>query len=347
VSLLRPEIERMKGYTPGFQPVSEDFIKLNTNENPEPPSPRVLAAVQSAAAGTLRFYPDPLATALRRRAGELYGFPPEQVIVGNGSDDLLTMIVRATVSAGDTIAAPYPSYTLYETLAEIQGARMEWVPFPDDFSVPRELAGVGARLTFLANPNSPTGTFAPPDDVARLADAVAGVLVVDEAYVDFASGNSLALARTRPNCLVFRSMSKSYALAGVRVGLGFGPRPLIEGMLKVKDSYNVNRLSQAAGLAALDDQADFHARTERVCAERERVAAALRNLGLTVLPSQANFVFVRLRQPAADVQARLRERKVLVRHFSRPRVSDGLRISIGTREQNDVLLAALREILGA
>jgi len=346
MSLLRPDIERMDGYTPGFQPVGDDYLKLNTNEYPEPPSPSVLEALRQAVDGPLRLYPDPVAAAVRERAADLYGVPPDQIIVGNGSDDLLTMIVRATVGSGEVLAAPSPSYTLYETLAAIQGARLRWVPFPDDFSLPMGLAEVGARLVFLANPNSPTGTAVPPEAVAHLADALDGVLVIDEAYADFADTNCLQLARTRSNCLVLRSMSKSYALAGLRIGVGIGPAELIDGMLKVKDSYNVNRLSQAAALAALQDQEDLRARTARVTAERRRLTEGLEALGLDVLPSQANFVFARCsRPPAREVHVALRERRVLVRYFDRPRVDDGLRITVGTPPQNDRLLAALSEIV--
>lgn len=347
MSLLRPEIERMAGYTPGFQPVGDDYIKLNTNENPDPPPSAVLAAIREAASGTLRFYPDPVATAVRERAARLYGVDPGQVLVGNGSDDLLTMVVRATTGEGQAIASPSPSYTLYETLAAIQGARMVWVPYPDDFSLPAALAETDARLTFVANPNSPTGTSVPVAALADLADALTGVLVIDEAYVDFAESDALDLARTRPNCLVFRSLSKSYSLAGLRVGLAVGPESLIAGMLKVKDSYNVNRLSQAAALAALDDQAGLVERVGRVKAERRRLANALTGLGLTVLPSQANFIFARLTSSEAARRAyeALRSRKILVRYFNRPRVDDGLRISVGTPAQNDALIAALTEIV--
>ena len=343
---FRECIERMEGYVPGAQPRGPIFAKLNANENPYPPSPKVLEALRKAACDDLRLYPDALATELRERIADYHGLEPDQVLVGNGSDDLLTMILRSFVGPGDVVAAPRPTYPLYEVLVAIQDGRMRWVDFPPDFSLPPALADQGARVVFVANPNSPSGTWVEPSAVADLAGRVDGIVVVDEAYVDFAEGDCLGLLGRFDNVIILRSFSKSFSLAGVRVGYGLASAEIIAGLLKVKDSYNVNRFAIAAGVAALDDAAYMRANAARIRSERERLAAALRALGLQVLPSQANFVAAICGEPGPRAIARaLEEVGILVRTFSDPSLADWVRITVGTPEQNDRLLECLENLL--
>ncbi len=343
---FRECIERMEGYVPGAQPRGPIFAKLNANENPYPPSPKVLEALRKAACDDLRLYPDALATELRERIADYHGLEPDQVLVGNGSDDLLTMILRSFVGPGDVVAAPRPTYPLYEVLVAIQDGRMRWVDFPPDFSLPPALADQGARVVFVANPNSPSGTWVEPSTVADLAGRVDGIVVVDEAYVDFAEGDCLGLLGRFDNVIILRSFSKSFSLAGVRVGYGLASAEIVAGLLKVKDSYNVNRFAIAAGVAALDDAAYMRANAARIRSERERLAAGLSALGLKVLPSQANFVAAICGEPGPQTIARaLEEAGILVRTFSDPSLADWVRITVGTPEQNDRLLECLENLL--
>jgi len=345
-SYFRPCIERMEGYAPGAQ-LGADYLKLNANENPYPPSPRVVAALRDGAHDLLRLYPDAMATPLRTKIAELHGLPVEQVLVGNGSDDLLTMIVRSFVGEGEAIVAPRPTYPLYEVLVEIQGSEMRWVDFPEDFSLPAEIAQPDARVTFLANPNSPSGTWIEPSAIAELAERIEGILVVDEAYVDFADTDSTCLLADHDNVIILRSFSKSYSLAGLRIGYALASEAVIRGMAKVKDSYNVNRAAVAAGVAALEDIEYMRANAAAIRAERERVSAALRDMGLFVYPSQTNFIAARCTSPTArEIGAALQDNGILIRVFSDPCLSDWVRISLGMRDQNERVLAELAKALG-
>jgi histidinol-phosphate aminotransferase len=343
---LRPVVRAVKPYVPGEQPApGRRVIKLNTNENPYPPSPAVLAALRAAVGDEVRLYPDPEAMALRRQASAVYGEPVDHVMVGNGSDELLALLLRATIDPGDRVAFPVPTYSLYETLVAVQGGEAVRVEFPDDWRLPPALAAAGARVTFLCNPNSPSGTLVPLADVEALARAVQGVLVVDEAYVDFADASALGLVGRLPNVLVLRTLSKSFSLAGLRCGIAFGHPELLAGLHTVKDSYNVNRLTQAAATAALADLPAMQATVARIRATRARLAAALLGRGFIVPPSQANFVLAR--RPGVDqapVAAALAARGVLVRHFATPRLFDALRITVGTDEECDVLLRELADL---
>jgi len=337
----------MAGYTPGAQPPGPVYAKLNANENPYPPSPKVLEALRDAAGESLRLYPDALATALRARIAAYHGLAPQQVLVGNGSDDLLTMILRSFVGPGDLVVAPHPTYPLYEVLVEIQDAVMRWVDFPPDFSLPEGLVQPGARVTFVCNPNSPSGTWAEPSAIADLAGRIEGILVVDEAYVDFAEGNCLDLLGRFPNVIVLRSFSKSFSLCGVRLGYGLASEEIIRGLVKVKDSYNVNRFALAAGVAALDDVATMRANVAKIRSERERLSAALRGMGLFVYPSQTNFVSVVCQDPSPKAfAAALAHDGILVRTFGDPRLRDWLRITVGTPEQNSRVLEGIVRTLG-
>ncbi len=334
----------MEGYVPGEQPQDAGFIKLNTNENPYPPSPLVRRAILSEAGDALRLYPDPDATRLRRQAAATYGFDLSQVIAGNGSDDLLAMIARAFVGEGGTLCCPTPTYTLYDTLVRIQGGRIAGVPYPDDYALPAGLARRGSPVTIVANPNSPSGTAVPVADLDALARRVAGVLVVDEAYADFAGETALSLARERENVIVLRTFSKSFSLAGMRIGLGFAHPRIIAGLNKVKDSYNLCRLSIAAGEAALKDIGWMKANAERIRRTRSDLLAALPPLGFLPFPSQSNFALARRTDGASarPVYEALKARKILVRYFDTPRLGDSLRITVGTDAEVAALLEALR-----
>jgi histidinol-phosphate aminotransferase len=344
--VFRRNVARMKGYVPGEQPRERGFIKLNTNENPYPPSPSVRKAILAELGEPLRLYPDPGATALRRQAALTYGFDMAYVLAGNGSDDLLSMIARAFVGEGDRLACPVPTYTLYDTLVRIQGGKLAGVPYPADFSLPRGLAAKKARVTIVASPNSPSGTVVPVRALAELADAVPGLLVVDEAYADFADETALALARERRNVIVLRTLSKSFSLAGMRIGLGFGSPRIIEGLDKVRDSYNLNRLSIAAGAAALADIGWMERNAAKIRKTRGDLQAALPGVGFTPFPSQSNFILARRARggSARPVYEALKRRKILVRYFDTPRLAGCLRITVGTDDEVAALLAALKAI---
>ncbi len=346
---FRPNIERLEGYQPGKQPAAADFIKLNTNENPYPPAPAVQEAIRREIGEALRRYPNPMADPLREAAATAYGVPVESILAGNGSDDLLTMILRSFVDPGDRVAFPYPTYTLYETLTRIQDGEPAAIDFNPDYSLPSGLAAARAKVTFVSNPNSPSGTMAPKEELDALAKELEGILVIDEAYADFAEFHCLDLALKHPNVIVLRSFSKSFSLAGMRLGLAFAAPQLIEGLTKVKDSYNVNRLSIAAGAAALAHIDEMRRNASRIKATRARLTEELTKLGFYVFPSQANFVLARAGDAAQArrLQQQLEARRILVRYFDLPRVDDCLRITVGTDAEIDALLAALRELLSA
>lgn len=346
MSYFRANIDQMSGYTPGEQPQERGFIKLNTNESPYPPSARVLRALRAEVGPNLRLYPDPMANAVRRKVAEVFGTKPARVLVGNGSDDLLTMVMRAFVGPGRTVAFPTPTYSLYVTLAQIERSRVRAVPFPETFSLPKGLFRKGAAATIIANPNSPTGTVVGNGELSRLARAVSGVLIVDEAYVDFAEENALKLVEKHRNVLVLRTFSKSFSLCGVRLGFAVGREELIEGLAKVKDSYNVNRFAIAAGTAALEDIAHMRANAAKVRSTRARLTQAIEGLGWFVYPSQSNFVFALVAPPqtARGIYETLKQRKILVRFFNAPGLDRGLRISIGSDREIDALIRNLRDI---
>ena len=351
MSYLRPNIERMSGYVPGEQPKVAGLVKLNTNENPYPPSPRVAEAIRAALDGRLRLYPDPQSTALREKLGRRHGFAPEQIVVGNGCDDILNLCVRAFCGERENLGYFWPSYSLYPVLAGIQGAAPVELPLDDRFQIPVHPTALhplkSVQLLFVTQPNAPSGVWLQRVELQRVIEMTPGVVVIDEAYVDFAGEDCLDFARDYPNVIVARTFSKSFALAGMRVGWAAGPTDLIAALGKVKDSYNVNRLSQVAAEAALEDEAYFKETVGKVRATRERVRAGLERLEFFVYPSQTNFVFAR---PPAPVTARqwferLRERNILVRWWDADRIRDGARVSIGTDEEMEKFLAATQEIL--
>jgi histidinol-phosphate aminotransferase len=342
---FRSNIGAMRGYVPGEQPRDDGYIKLNTNENPYPPSPRVLAALKTAVDPMLRLYPEPLSDSLRAVAASIYGVKAENIIAGNGSDELLSLLMRAVIGPGERVAYAMPTYSLYETLVEIQGGVKATVDYPEDFSVPDALAKQNAPLTFLCNPNSPSGTLVSLQEIDRLARAVSGILVVDEAYVDFADNEGasvLPLIRQLSNLVVLRTFSKSFSLAGMRIGVAFAPEEIIAGMMKVKDSYNLNRLSLVAAIAALCDLPWMARNVRRIQRSRRKLSAGVEKLGFQVLPSQSNFVLARKPgENLKEVYEGLKRRKILVRYFDAPGLRDCLRITVGTSREIAILLRAL------
>lgn len=343
---FRDNIEKMSGYTPGFQPADLSAVKLNTNENPYPPSPRVIAALRNLEPELLRRYPPQRWDAFRTAAAEVFGVDPEMIVCGNGADEILTILVRCCCDRDRPLAYPVLTYSLYPELARIQDCPVLEVPFDDYGNIPPRLYETGAALTILCNPNAPTGTFIAPQQVAQLAGRLSGVLLVDEAYVDFAETNCLHLLDACDNLVILRSMSKAYSLAGMRFGFAVASRRIVAAMLKVKDSYNVNIAAQVAALAAIKDQDYCHANVRRITAQRERLITALRRMGLEPGDSHTNFILVKFtRPPAREVYEKLCARNIYVRHFPQPELADKLRISVGSEQQNDTLLDALREIL--
>jgi len=345
---LRPNIARMAGYVPGEQPRNGGFTKLNTNENPYPPSPRVKTALLEAVTDRLRLYPDPMSTELCRAAADLHGVEPDMVLAGNGSDDLLTILTRAFIGPGDAAAFPAPSYLLYSTLIQLQDGRAVTVPYSRDWTLDRgPLADPGLKLLYLANPDSPSGTAMPREQIAELARSLDCPLVVDEAYADFADSrfHAIPLLAEYPNLIVTRSFSKGYSLAGIRLGYLVARAEIVEHLVKVKDSYNCDRLSQVAGVAALRDQ-DYLAETRaKILETRSRLSGALRAMGYQVPDSQANFVWATGGPSPRETFQQLKDRRILVRLMTYPGYPEGLRISVGTDEEIDRLLEALREIL--
>ena len=345
MEFIRDNIRAMAGYVPGEQPRGGDVIKLNTNENPYPPSPRVFEAIHAAVSGDrLRKYPDLSGSSFRREAAKLHGVDPDCILAGNGSDDLLTIVTRAFVPQGGLIVSPMPSYILYRSLAEIQGARFQDVPFTEDWQLPSPWPIENANLTFLPNPNSPSGTTVEKTALRRFVEQLDGPLVLDEAYVDFADGNSLDLIQTG-KVIITRSLSKSYSLAGIRFGYAVADPTIINELLKVKDSYNCDMLSQAAATAALEDQTYLQETRSKILATRSRLAEELQKLGFVVTPSQANFVWCRRNdRPVRPIYEELKKRQILVRHMKYEGYGDGLRISIGTADEIDRLLHEIKQL---
>ena len=352
--MFREDIQRMTGYVPGEQPKGTKVIKLNPNENPYPPSRKVIAAISAAAEG-LRRYPDATGTPFRLRAAEVLArdcdaITADWLLCGNGSDDILTIVTRAFVDAGSAVRYARPSYSLYKTLSEIQGARHDVVEYEADWSLGYEFAtpSEDLRLVYLANPDSPSGTLLAPGEVAAIADSLPCPLLVDEAYVDFAESNCLDLVRTNERVMVSRTLSKSYGLAGLRFGYVVAQPHVIQQLAKVKDSYNCDLLSIAGATAAIDDQEWLAENVKKVVAERDRMESRLAELGFNVTPSQANFVWANHPSGAHGViYERLKESGLLVRHIQHPGWrggDDGLRVSVGTPEQNDALYSLLSQL---
>ena len=347
MSLFRPAIDALDGYVPGEQPVQADVVKLNTNENAYPPSPLALEALRTVDADVLRRYPHPAADEFRRSAARVLGVEPGWILAGNGSDDLLTMLMRAVAAPDRAVAYPVPTYVLYRTLAAMQEAPVSEVPFGDDYALPVEpLVRAGAALTIVANPNSPSGTAAPLDALENLAARLDGVLVVDEAYAEFADRSALDLVRSLDRVVVLRTLSKSHGLAGLRLGFAIARPRLLAGLAKVKDSYNVDAVAARVGAAAIRDVDYTRGTVARIRESRRQLSASLVGLGFRVWPSQANFVLARPPDGGARrLYEGLRSRGILVRYFDEPRLADALRITVGTEAQNALLTAALAALM--
>jgi histidinol-phosphate aminotransferase len=351
-SLVRADIATLTGYVPGEQPQGGKWIKLNTNENPYAPSPAVARAIAATATGrTLAKYPDPLATVFRMRAAEVLGVDPSWIICGNGSDDLLTILVRTFVGAGDCLRVPTPSYILYRTLAEIQGAVYDAFSYDRDwslgdrFAAPQSACGADVKLAIIANPNSPSGTLLPPSRIGELAGRLPCPLVIDEAYGDFGDTNCLDLVKDNERVIVTRSFSKSYALAGLRFGFAVAQPSMIEQLQKVKDSYNCDALSIAAATAAIDDQAWLAENRAKIVATRRRLTDTLRDLGYDATESQANFVWcTHPQRPHQPIYEALKQQGILIRYMQYAGWGDGLRITVGTDDEIDAFLTVLKTI---
>ena len=376
-NLIRPLVHKLHAYVPGEQPKIKGLIKLNTNENPYPPSPKVLAAVKAAVDGRLRLYPNPTAERLREKLARLHQCKPENIIIGNGSDELLALAVRAFAEprqkakgkgqkagqAKATVQYFTPSYSLYSVLAETHGAATNAVPLKADFSLPSvaELKkgnrkppeggtpnrwDFNAALSFVTTPNAPSGRGYKTSDLENLCRAQKGVVVLDEAYVDFANDNALKLALKHPHVLVARTFSKAYSLCFQRVGYFIGHAELIAALHKIRDSYNVNGLGQIAAEATLGDLGHYRANFRTIIATRQQLSRDLTKLGFRVLPSETNFILVQPPLfPAQEWLQKLRDRKILVRWFSAPEVRSYLRITIGTPDEAAALVKAVRAIL--
>ena len=370
--LIRPLVRELRAYVPGEQPKIKGLIKLNTNENPYPPSPKVLAAVKAAVDGRLRLYPNPTAQGLREKLAKLHGCQPENIIVGNGSDELLALATRAFVEPypkggvprrlnlgsrrvrpSETVQYFTPSYSLYPVLADIHGAMKNALPVNPDFSLPSlhelklgKVWDFRAALTFVTTPNAPSGRGYPTVELDKLCRAHKGVVVLDETYVNFAEENAMALALKYPHVLVARTFSKAYSLCFQRVGYFVGHPELIAALHKIRDSYNVNGLGQIAAEATLDDLPYYRANFKKIIATRDELSRELTLLGFRVLPSQTNFILVQPPRFSAEAWLqKLRARKILVRWFNQPEVGNYLRITIGTAAEAEALARAARAIL--
>lgn len=342
---FRPAVEAMTGYTPGEQPKpGKPLIKLNTNENPYPPSPQAVEVLRNFDSELLRRYPDYSAKEFCQAVNEVWGVQADWIVLGNGADELLNLLIRACAEGTDRkVVYPTPTYLLYRTLAAIQPAQVIEVPYPDDFQLPIEaIVRAQGALTLIASPNSPSAHIVPLEDLRSLAGQLSGILVVDEAYVDFGTSSALPLLEEFENVILLRTLSKGYGLAGLRLGFGLAHPQLLSGLLKVKDSYNVDIVAMLVGAAAIRDQAYKNNCAEKIKASRAQLITDLRKLGFVVPDSQTNFVLAR--PPAGDAEQlslALKERGILVRYYKEPRLDDKLRITVGTPEQNQVLLQEL------
>ena len=352
----------MHGYVSGEQPQGNEAVKLNTNENPYRASESVYDAIRVSADDRLSRYPDPVATTFRKAAGELFGIDPDWILCGNGSDDLLTILTRTFVGHGELIRFPYPTYILYKTLAELQGAFFETIPFRDDWTLshhfsenPAALAAQRGthnradrlRLTFLPNPNSPSGTVLSPDAILEIAEKLPCPIVIDEAYADFTEHNCMHLVEKCEKIIVCRTLSKSYSLAGLRFGFLVAQPQIIEQLLKVKDSYNCDTISIAAATAAILDQDWRKENCRKILATRLRLTEKMRSLGFNVPDSHGNFTWNTREDdiPLKPIYEHVKKNGYLIRYMNYPGKGDGLRISVGTDEQTDSCLKIIEEYL--
>ncbi len=344
----RSVLKDVEGYVPGEQPVDPSIIKLNTNENPYPPTPRVLEAIRGLDTEAFRKYPDPVSTKLRRLCAEQYGYPDENwVLVGNGMDELLALVLRTFVDPGDKVLATDPTYSLYEVLCKLHDCNLVYAELDENFQLTPAFFSARARLCFLTRPNAPSGVSVPKQEVMRFCDAFDGIVVIDEAYVDFASDDCMELPKKYGNVIVMRTFSKSFSLAGMRIGTAVARPEIITEFMKTKDSYNMNAVSQAVGIAALEDYACMREHVDKIRANRDQLRSDLQSLGFDVPESQSNFLLASWygKPNAESLFEALKRDKILVRYFKTPRLQHALRITVGTKEQCDALVNALSRIL--
>lgn len=338
----------MAEYVPGEQPTNiEEYIKLNTNENPFPPSPAVLKALTTACNGNLRRYPNPDADEVRQIFASLNNMTPDNVFISNGSDELFTLIFRGFIDKSGRAAFSYPSYSLYYTMAEANGIKYDKINYKKDFTVDfQKFLEKEYDLVILCNPNNPTGVGINPKEIDKFLQVFKGLLVVDEAYVDFYGESAIGLVNKYENLLVTRSLSKSYSLAGLRVGIAAGHKDLITGLLKLKDSYNVDSLAQAGAAAALSDQKSFKYNLQMVRNNKEYLEERLNELDFTILPSKANFIFAKHdKLDSRKLYEDLKERKILVRHFKGAIQDEYIRITVGTMMEIKTLVKEIESLL--
>jgi len=346
MAYFRDNIEQVKGYEPGFQPKQTDVLKLNTNENPYPPSPKVMEVLAQIKPEQLRRYPDPRGDQFRRAAAKVHGLSPDHILCCNGGDELLTLAFRAFCDENRPVAYPVPTYSLYPVLANLQNCKAIEIPFDSEFNLPPKLAATGAALTIVCNPNAPSATFIDVGELASFADELDNILLIDEAYVDFADDNCINLVKEFDNVIILRSMSKGYGLAGLRFGYAIASPDLIAGLLKIKDSYNVNALAFTIAAEAIKDQKYFKENVEKVKSDRDILTGQLRALKFKVAKSSANFVLAECKScQAKEVFEKLLRKNIFIRYFDLPSLNNKLRITVGTSEQNDKLVLALREIV--
>ncbi|MEM9448331.1 MAG: histidinol-phosphate transaminase [Cyanobacteria bacterium P01_E01_bin.6] len=347
-SYFRSNIDDMMGYVPGEQPKpGSRILKLNTNENPYPPSPAAIKVLHTFDGELLRRYPHPFADDFRQAVSETLNVPMDWVIVGNGSDEILNVVLRACAEQERQIVYPTPTYVLYKTLAEIQPADITEVPYGENNQLPiDELVDANGAVTFIASPNSPSGHRVSNDELRQLASRLSGVVLIDEAYVDFADSSALALVHEFENVIISRTLSKGYSLAGLRLGFGIAQPALLNGLFKVKDSYNIDAIACAVGTAAMRDQDYKNACAEKVKASRATLLHNLKQLGFDVAESQTNFLLAQSPSGNAEsIYLALKERGILVRYFKHSGLQQKLRITVGTDEQNQTLIEALASLI--
>ena len=347
ISYFRPGIDAMAGYAPGEQPKTVDVIKLNTNESPFAPAPGVKQALLEFDTGLLRRYPDPVSSILRQEIAERTGYSPENIIAGNGSDDLLTILTRCFTDEHRAMACFDPSYSLYPTLANLQGTPCITIPLTENFDIPDNVLeqSAGANLFFIARPNAPTGNLYAKEKMEKICAGFKGVVVIDEAYADFSRDNCMDWVRKYSNVVITRTFSKSRSLAGLRFAFAVAHPKIIDGMMKMKDSYNVSMLTQKLALASLRDEAYFQKCVGQIKANRAELASGLMTLSFEILPSETNFLFVKPPKKAEDYFSALKRRNIFVRYFPLPRTCDFVRITVGSAEEIAALLKATKEIL--
>jgi histidinol-phosphate aminotransferase len=343
-SFVRENVRAMHGYAPGEQPRSgERVVKLNTNENPFPPSDKVMKAVREIEPEMLRRYPSPTGEPFREAAAALWEISPDMILCGNGSDDILTITTRTFVPSGGMLGFPEPTYSLYPVLSQIEGAKALGVAWDKDWTLPVEaLAECGADAIYIANPNAPSGTFVPPSQIGKLAGRFKGAILVDEAYADFAEDNCVSLVADHANVIISRTLSKAYSLAGLRFGYAIAQTQVIDQMMKVKDSYNCDAISIVAATAAIQDREHAKRGWQNVREERQRVSVELTQLGWTVIPSHANFILAGVPNgKGREAYLGLKEQGILVRYFNLPGLTDKIRITIGTSQENNALIGGI------